>query len=122
MADQRRSLIAPPSFCLADEAPEEQSQQQPTQQQQPAQQADEDVPKVLLVCRTQRQGDVKLRLRPGDPLSKLFTVFRASAVKKGWIAGGAELRFEFDGDHLSGGETPADLGMEDDDAIEVNFT
>lgn len=74
---------------------------------------------MVLVCRTQRHGDLKLRLRCGDPLSKLFAVVRAKAEEKGWIPPGGQLRFEFDGEQLTGNETPSALEMEEEDAIEV---
>jgi Ubiquitin-2 like Rad60 SUMO-like len=76
---------------------------------------------VLLVCRTQHHGDLKLRLKRGDPLSKLFAAFRGKAEQKGWVEPGGQLRFEFDGEQLAGGETPAALDMEDEDAIEVTL-
>jgi Ubiquitin-2 like Rad60 SUMO-like len=76
---------------------------------------------VVLVCRTQHHGDLKLRLRCGDPLSKLFAVVRAKAEEKGWIPPGGQLRFEFDGEQLTGNETPSALDMEEEDAIDVTM-
>lgn len=91
-------------------------------QQEPPEPPPESDAKVLLVCKTQRHGTVKLRLRKGDPMSKLFSAFQLHAERRGWVKEGAEMRFEFDGERLSGKETPASLEAEDDDVIDVVYT
>jgi Ubiquitin-2 like Rad60 SUMO-like len=110
---------ASPVLLPAVDAASEESEQQQQQPEPAASQAD--APRVLLVCRTQDHGDLKLRLKCGDPLSKLFAAFRGKAEQKGWVEPGAQLRFDFDGEQLTGCETPKALDMEDEDAIEVTI-
>lgn len=93
----------------------------PVQQETPEPHPESEA-KVLLVCKTQRHGNVKLRLRKGDPMSKLFSAFQLNAERKGWVKQGAEMRFEFDGERLSGEETPAALEADEGDVIDVVYT
>ncbi|PSC73595.1 peptidase carboxypeptidase A [Micractinium conductrix] len=67
------------------------------------------------------KGDKLMRMRRGDPFGKLFEAFSAWATGEGWLpAGGAPgLRFVFDGDKLSPGETPEGLDLEGDEIIEI---
>lgn len=54
----------------------------------------------------------------GDPLEKLFRAYR-NKVHPGGSPAGVLLRFVFDGDPIDGAATPDELGLEDDDMIEV---
>jgi hypothetical protein len=53
-----------------------------------------------------------------EPLEKLFKGY-LKKVHPGGIPAGAAFSFRFDGDPIDDKQTPEDLGLEDDDMIEV---
>jgi hypothetical protein len=77
----------------------------------------------LTLC-VQLAADVRLKVRiaPGDPMSKLFTTVQQHMLKKGAMREGQAVRFIFDGDVLRGGQTPEELDMEGDELVEVQVS
>ncbi|KAL4425108.1 hypothetical protein ABPG77_008213 [Micractinium sp. CCAP 211/92] len=78
--------------------------------------------RVLLKLRSSR-GEKEMRMRRGDPFSKLFVSYRSWAAAQGHIPseGHPGLRFVFDGDRLGEEETPEGLDLEGGEIIEVHF-
>jgi hypothetical protein len=77
----------------------------------------------LTVC-VQMAADVRLKVRiaPGDPMSKLFRTVQQHMLAKGVIREGQAVRFIFDGDVLRGGQTPEELGLEGEELVEVQVS
>lgn len=75
--------------------------------------------KVKLRFRLSDKTEQKLNVGVLAPLRDALGVFARVAAERGWAPAGAALRFEFDGDKLTGDETPDGLGMEENDLVDV---
>ncbi|GAQ87526.1 hypothetical protein KFL_003580190 [Klebsormidium nitens] len=73
---------------------------------------------VLVKVRASDGSQERFKVRCGDPLEKLFRAY-VKKVHPGASPAGAAFSFVFDGDPIDGKSTPEDLGLEDDDMIEV---
>lgn len=82
----------------------------------------EDDGKVVLLLQS-KDGKIPLRISKQAPLSKLFEPYKKQAIEKGWLpsAKAASVKFDFDGDRLSGTETAEGLDCEDNDIIGVTW-
>lgn len=82
----------------------------------------EDDNKVVLLLQS-KEGRVSLRISKQAALSKLFEPYKQQAIQKGWLlpAKASSVKFEFDGDRLSGTETAEGLDCDDNDIIEVKW-
>lgn len=82
----------------------------------------EDDGKVVLLLQS-KEGKISLRISKQAPLSKLFEPYKKQAIQKGWLpsAKAPSVRFDFDGDRLSGTETAEGLDCDDNDIIEVKW-
>lgn len=80
----------------------------------------EDDGKVVLLLQS-KDGKIPLRISKQAPLSKLFEPYKKQAIQKGWLpsAKAASVKFDFDGDRLSGTETAEGLDCDNDDIIGV---
>lgn len=85
-----------------------------------AQQPDSNADKVRLNFKTQSGKSIVVRVGKSDALSKAFDTFTAHAHKEGWLSDKPSKFVSPDGDKLTGTETPDDLGLENDDMIEVH--
>lgn len=72
--------------------------------------------KVRDASAPQKQQIIELKLNKFKPLAELMALY-ANQVGKDV----ARMKFEFDGEILSGQDTPLDLDMEDDSLIDVRF-
>ena len=84
--------------CAAEEADPVQSGTQ-----SPAEEAEEQKMHLVVVCKHHRN---EMAMAPSKPLQRLFEAWKRFAEGEGWIAADTDLRFVFDGDPLSGNETP----------------
>jgi hypothetical protein len=78
------------------------------------------VPKVLLQFRLPGDKQVlKLKVPKAAPLQQAMDAFAAAAAERGWVPAGAAMRYEFDGDRLTGKETAEGNDMDNDDLVDV---
>ncbi len=74
-----------------------------------------------------QHGSFRVRVRPGDPCSRLAAAFvhlakqQQGDAKRVFPTDPAKLRLEFDGDKLLPGTTIEDAGMEDGDVVDVTW-
>lgn len=78
--------------------------------------AADDADKLPLVFQAQGQDKITIRVQRNQPLSHAMDICRKYAADKGW---GRVSKFMFDGENMSGGDTPEDLDMDADDVIDV---
>lgn len=72
--------------------------------------------RLPLVFQAQGHDKVTVRVQPHQPLSHGMDIFTKYATDKGW---GRVVKFMFDGEKLSGEDTPEDLGIEAEEVIDV---
>ncbi len=94
-----------------DEQPQLLQQQQQEQQQPPG------PPPLQLVFQLPSRARVKLPAQANAPLAAVLEALRSHAAEKGWPTPRSVV---FDGDELSEQETPAALGLEDGDVLDVH--
>ena len=94
--------------AVAEEAPPSPVMQSPTEEEHKIQ--------LVVQCKDHKKT---MAMASSKPLQRLFDAWKGFAVGEGWIAADTHLRFAFDGDPLKGTETPAELGLEAEDVIEV---
>lgn len=94
--------------CVAEEAPPSPAPQSPTEEEQKVQ--------LVVQCKDHKKT---MQMSTSKPLQRLFDAWKKFAEEEGWIEADTKLRFVFDGDPLSGEETPAELSLEAEDVIEV---
>ncbi len=76
--------------------------------------------RITLQCDEDRH--VTFLVKYNDQLDKVFAAFKTTAAKKGWAANAGALdavQFEFDGFALVGDKTAKDMGIEDEDIVNV---
>ncbi len=76
--------------------------------------------KLLLHVQLAGGQQVKVRLAPGEPCSRLAAAVAQHAVQQGLMLAGQRVRLQFDGDVVGAEDTPDGLGMEDGDAVDAH--
>jgi hypothetical protein len=84
----------------------------------PAAGAGEAAEVVALVFRCS-SGTLRLQVAKEGALGSAMEQFSTHAAQQGWLAPGKTAKFKFDGDKLTPGQTPDELGVEDEDIIDV---
>ncbi len=77
--------------------------------------------KLLINVQLAGGHTIKVRLAPGEPCSRVAEAVASYAAAHKLMAPDQRVKLEFDGEILRGGETPAQLGMEDDDAVDARI-
>ena len=91
---------------------EEQQQQQPV--------ADE--AKITLKVKSLAKPEgLKMRIGKGQPFSRLYTAYEEAGHKEGWLPADATVTLLFDGDKVQPDDTPASLGLEDEEVIDARW-